>query len=167
MLGDVSPPIGGGFAGRLAQLHGFRRWTFPQGYDLPFLRLRREFKRFDEVILWLRRCIDDFGRVHVFAFRFMRERDCSLRLAPGDQNRSERNAFEPAGRADGRRSRKQCSDTKIRGAKLRGATRSAGSRRMNTAEINAASKNNHPMKNWSWQIHELRSAKNQWPQNGL
>jgi len=97
----------------------------------------------------------------------MRERDCSLRLAPGEQNRSERNAFEPAGRADGRRSRKQCSDTKIRGAKLRGATRSADSRRMNTAEINAAAKNNRPMKNWSWQIHELRSAKNQWPQNGL
>jgi len=97
----------------------------------------------------------------------MKERDCSLRLAPGEQNRSERNAFEPAGRADGRRSRKQCSDTKIRGAKLRGATRSADSRRMNTAEINAAAKNNRPMKNWSWQIRESRSAKVLWPQNGL
>ena len=56
----------------------------------------------------------------------------------GRANRSERNALKPAGRAGGRRSRKQCSDTKIRGAKLRGATRSAGGRRMNTAEINAA-----------------------------
>ena len=77
----------------------------------------------------------------------MKERDCSLRLAPGEQNRSERNAFEPAGRADGRRSRKQCSDTKIRGAKLRGATRSADSRRVNTAEINAAWKNRRSTSN--------------------
>jgi hypothetical protein len=69
---------------------------------------------------------------------FLKERDCSLRLTPGEQNRSERNTLKPAGRAGGRRSRKQCSDTKIRGAKLRGATRNAGVRRMNTAEINAA-----------------------------
>jgi hypothetical protein len=38
---------------------------------------------------------------------------------------------------------------------------------MNTAEINAAAKNNRPMKNWSWQIRESRSAKVLWPQNGL
>jgi len=55
MRGDVSPPIGGGLAGRLAKLHGFRRGTFPQGNNFPFLRLRREFKRFDEVVLRLRR----------------------------------------------------------------------------------------------------------------
>jgi len=88
----------------------------------------------------------------------MRERDCSLRLTPGEQNRSERNALKPAGRAGGRRSRKQCSDTKIRGAKLRGATRSAASRRMNTAEINAAWKNNRSMQNGSWQVRELRAT---------
>ena len=69
---------------------------------------------------------------------YLKERDCSLRLTLGEQNRSERNALKPAGHAGGRRSRKQCSDTKIRGAKLRGATRSAGGWRMNTAEISAA-----------------------------
>jgi hypothetical protein len=72
----------------------------------------------------------------------LKERDCSLRLTSGEQSGSERNALKPAFRAVGRRSKKQCSDTNIRGAKLRGATRSAGSGRMNTAEINDAWCNN-------------------------
>jgi len=61
----------------------------------------------------------------------------------GEQSGSERNAPKPAFRAGGRRSGKQCSDTKDFVARnCRAATRSAESRRMNTTEINAANLNN-------------------------
>jgi len=61
----------------------------------------------------------------------------------GEQSGSERNAPKPAFRAGGRRSGKQCSDTKHFVARnCREATRSAESRRMNTTEINAVNLNN-------------------------
>ena len=69
MLGDVRSPIISGLGRRFAKLHGFGCGTFPQGNNFPFLRLRWEFNRFDDVVRRLRRWVDRFRRVHVFAFR--------------------------------------------------------------------------------------------------
>jgi len=69
MLGDVRSPIISGLGRRLAKLHGFGCGTFPQGNNFPFLRLRWEFNRFDDLIRRLKRRVDIFRRVHVFAFR--------------------------------------------------------------------------------------------------
>ena len=69
MLGYIGSPIISGLGRCFAQLHGIGRWTFPQGNNFPFLGLRREFQRFDDVVRRLRRWVVVFGRVHVFAFR--------------------------------------------------------------------------------------------------
>lgn len=37
--GDVQPPVIGGLIGRLANEHGLRHWTIPQGNDLEFFRV--------------------------------------------------------------------------------------------------------------------------------
>ena len=79
----------------------------------------------------------------MFCVSFLKERDCSLRLAVGEQVRFRTKRTEPDFCAGGRRSGKQCSDTKDFVARnCRGATRSAESRRMNTTEINAACRSN-------------------------
>jgi hypothetical protein len=55
MLGYMSSPVIGGLRRRLAQLHGIGCGAFPQGNNFPFLGLRREFQRFDDVVRRLRR----------------------------------------------------------------------------------------------------------------
>jgi hypothetical protein len=68
----------------------------------------------------------------------LQERDCSLRLYERAILFRTKRA-EPAFRAGGQRSGKQCSDTKDFVARnCREATRGAGSGRINTTEINAA-----------------------------
>ena len=46
----MRPPIGGCLFRRLTLLHFFGCGTLSQGNDFPFLRLIREFERFDELV---------------------------------------------------------------------------------------------------------------------
>ena len=117
MRRDVRPPVVGGLCRRLTGLHGFGCGTFFEGYNLPLLRLRWKFERLDDVVRRLRRCIDSFCRVHVFAFRF---EGTGLLSSPhrGEQSRSERNAPSLlAALAGGGATAMQCHDI-FRGAKL-------------------------------------------------
>ena len=139
-------PIGGCLVRCFTGLHGVGCGTFPQGNNFPFLRLRREFDRFNDVIRGL---CDGYGAfsgdevfscVHVLRF-VLKERDCSLhqpresRPAPDETPRRclHRRAAEHQQRSDSGRN-----NVAAAGAKLRGATRGANTNGMNTTKITSA-----------------------------